>query len=389
MHISPQGMKAGKFHLAYFGPMNTTRIAFLGAGGISGAHKEAFKLHPERLAGVAVADPNREAAEKLGADLGRDVAIFADYRKMFDTMRDRIDGVVITTPHFLHAPMAADALERGLPALVEKPITCTLKELRYLQSLEKPGVFVQAGQMQRFGGEENWIKRWLGGAEFGEPRLFNLDIYQNVEGFTGGREDFWILDKNRAGGGIVISVGVHILDLLRYWFDDDFVEVYARGRFDPPFTHGAESTVAATITTRRGMIGTLNCSYTAKRCPYSQRTLIFGTKGTLCQHMEKLGGGYSGPYFTSSDGGKPSFKWDMMYSGWKSVAEQMEADAAFAEKGKPSPSAFTNQMLAFADNVAARRPGENSLARNLNTIAVVEAIGQSILSGKPEPVEVK
>ena len=131
-------------------------------------------------------------------------------------------------------------------------------------------------------------------------------IYQNIDSYTHGREDFWILDKARAGGGIAISVAIHILDLLRYWLDDDYVEVCARGRFAPPLKNGAESTVVATITTRRGALGTLNSSYTATRCPYSQRTLLFGTLGSLCQHMVQPGGGYAGNYFTASDGGKPS-----------------------------------------------------------------------------------
>ncbi len=367
--------------------MNTpTRIAFIGAGGITGAHSEAFRQNPDRLKAVGVADLNHEAAVRLAGKLGENIPVFGDYRLMLDAVQGSTDGALITTPHFLHAPMAADVLKRGLPALVEKPVTCSLEELRHLQSLEKPGVFIQAGHMQRFGREENWIKKWLATEEFGEARLFDIEIYQNVEGFTAGRDDFWILDKKRAGGGIVISVGLHILDLLRYWFEDDFVEVYARGRFDAPFSHGAESTVAATITTRRGVIGSLNCSYTAKRCPYSQRSLIFGTHGTLYQHMDRPGGGYSGPYFTSSDGGLPSFKWDMMYSGWTSVREKMASEAG---AGLPeSSSVFTTQMLAFAGNIGTGSARENSLGRNLNTIAVVEAIGRSLLSGKPEAVEV-
>jgi predicted dehydrogenase len=385
LHILPRGLNAINAYFAYLARMTQIRMAFIGAGNISNAHKEAFKLHPERLACAAVADPNQEAAAKLAAEFGAKVPVFTDYRKMLDTLHNGIDGAVITTPHFLHAPMAAEVLARGLPVLVEKPVTCTLQELRELQSLEKPGAFIQAGQMQRFGHEENWIKHWLSSPAFGEPRLFNLDIYQNIEGYTGGRENFWILDKRRAGGGIVISVAVHILDLLRYWFEDDYTEIYAKGRFDPPLINGAESTVAATITTRRGMIGTLNCSYTAQRCPYSQRTLVFGTNGTLYQHMDQPGGGYAGPYFTASSGGQPSFKWSMMYSGWQSVAKQMEND--LLTTSQPPPTAFTNQMLAFADNIAAGHPGENSLARNLNTIAVIDAIGQSLLSGQPITVE--
>jgi len=148
-------------------------------------------------------------------ELGTGIPVFADHRKILESLNGVIDGVLITTPHFLHAPMASDVLKAGLPALVEKPLVCNLEEMRLLQSLEKPGAFVQAGQMQRFGREENWIKTWLASEAFGEPRLFNLDICQNIDCYTHGSEDFRILDKARAGGGIVISVAIHILDLAK------------------------------------------------------------------------------------------------------------------------------------------------------------------------------
>jgi len=363
--------------------MRPKRIAFVGAGGITRAHKEAFGLHPERVVAAGVADVNEEAAGKLAGELGTQGQ--ASWEAMLDGLAGRVDGVVVTTPHFMHAPIAEGALARGLPALVEKPVTCTVGEMRRLRGMERGGAFVQAGQQQRFGAEENWIGRWLGSEEFGEARLFNVDIYQNVEGYTGGREDFWILDGKKAGGGIVISVAVHILDLLRYWLADDFVEVYAKGRFDVPFRNGAESTVAATLTMGRGVVGTLNCSYTATRCPYSQRTLIFGTRGSLAQNLERVGGGYSGPYYVSTDGGKPSREWGLMYSGWQGVKERMLVEAGGREATETS--AFVTQMLAFAEGIEKGAALENSLARNFNTIATIEAIGRAILSGKPERVE--
>jgi predicted dehydrogenase len=284
----------------------------------------------------------------------------------------------------LHYPAAAAALARGVSVLVEKPATCTIDELRKLRDLEsRHGAFLQIGQQQRFGQQENWLKNWLRSPAFGEPRLFNLDLYQNIEGYISDKPDAWILDKNKAGGGIAISVGIHVLDLLRYWFEDDFVEVYAQGRFDPPLINGAESTVAATLKMRNGTVGTLNCSYTAKRCPYSQRCLVFGTSGTLYQHMDIPGGGYNGEFHIASDGGQPSPLWEMMYQGW----ERVSARIASEQGARPASDPFVEQMLHFARSVREGRPGENSLERNFNTLAVVEALGRSLLSGRPESVE--
>jgi len=336
--------------------MKPVRIALIGAGGIvSHAHKPAFLQFPQELQPAAVADPNRPAAEALAGEFG--VPVFSDYLEMLDRMREDIDAVLISTPHFLHACAAADALSRGLPALVEKPLVCTIDELRRLEALEKTsGAFVQAGQQQRFGAEESWLKTWLNGPEFGTAKLFNLDIYQNVESYVTGKPDHWILDKKRAGGGIVISVAIHILDLVRYWFDDDFVEVYAKGTFDAPLANGAESSAAATLTMRSGAIGTLNCSYMAKRCPYSQRTLLFGSRGSLYQHIDKPGGGYAGEYYTSTDSGNPSPDWGMMYEGWEPVSARLGSAA--------QTSAFVTQLREFAKNVRANAPACHGIQRS-------------------------
>lgn len=365
-------------------PDAPVRVAFIGAGAISQSHRVAFEAHPDRLRLVGVADPFLASAQRLAEPFG--ALALEDPATLLDELRGRVDAVVVTTPHYLHLLHAGLALERGLPVLIEKPAACTLAELRELQALERRhGTFAQAGQMQRFGREENWLKQWLTSADFGEPRLFNLDIYQNIEGYVTGKPDPWILDGRRAGGGVVISVAVHILDLLRYWFDDDFVEVSAFGRFDPPMHGGAESVCTAILRSRRGMVGTLNCSYTVARCPYSQRSLVFGTRGTLAQHMDKIGGGYAGPYYLSTDGGLPSPTWGMMYSGFRAVADEMAAGAGVGAVQDKNAS-FVQQMLAFAENVRAGRAGENSLERNLNTVATVDAIGRAILSGRPEAV---
>lgn len=364
--------------------MNPTplRIALLGSGSIVRAHTEGILCHPDLFHISAVCDTNAAAAAKLAGELGGSPSVHTDYVAMLDRHAGELDAVLITLPHWLHFPAAAAALERGLSVLVEKPAVCSVSEFRELQRLEKRhGGIVQVGQNQRFGVQENHIRDWFASPAFGEPRLFNVDIYQNIQGYAANQPDGWILDGQKAGGGIVTSVAVHILDLLRYWFDDDYTEVHAVGRFEEPLINGAESTVAATLRMGRGTIGTLNCSYTVKRCPYSQRSLIFGTHGTLYQHMDKPGGGYAGVYHISTDGGNPSPQWGMMYEGFEPV-KVPEGANSLPEWKRP----FEAQWLYFREAVLARKAGENSLARNFNTVATIEALGRSLRSGQSETV---
>jgi predicted dehydrogenase len=354
------------------------RFLLIGCGSIAKVHARVLEALPESYSVPLVCDVSPTAANEYAARF-RGTA-FNDYRLAISAAVGKVDGVLMILPHFLHFAVAKTALEAGLPVLVEKPVVCNLTELRALQALERPGVFVQAGQMQRFGDEENWLKDWLGSGEFGTPRLFNLDIYQNIVGYFGSNSGHWLLDKKTAGGGIVISVGIHILDLLRFWFDQDFTEVFAFGSFEESFKNGAESTVAATFKMSGEMIGTLNCSYTVSRCPYSQRSLVFGSRGTLYQHMDKPGGGYMGPFYISTDGGKPMTEWGHMYDGFVPVAERRGASR------QDGDGAFAGQLAAFSRGIEEGAASENSLARNLNTIAVIEALGESLLSNKPESV---
>ena len=364
--------------------MTPLRLAFIGAGGIAGAHSKGILDHPEAFELVAVCDIHRPAAEEVAARFQSEAAIFDTYQNMFDQMGDKIDGAIVILPHWLHFPAAAACLERGVPALVEKPVACSVSEFRQLAALEKKhGCFVQAGQMQRFGAEENWIRQWLKSDSFGEPNLFNLDIYQNSENHALPAGKSWILDGKRAGGGIISSVAIHILDLLRYWLDDDYAEVFSFGRFDPPFINKAESTVAATFRTKRGIMGTLNSTYSARRCPYSQRAVLFGSHGTLYQHLSEPGSAYAGEYYIASNEGVSDQVWETQYTGFKPIA------AFMSEPVSPDGvvASFTAQLFAFAEAIRNGRATENSLERNFNTIAVVEAIARTLESGKPEMVE--
>ncbi|MEX0324994.1 MAG: Gfo/Idh/MocA family protein, partial [Puniceicoccaceae bacterium] len=162
------------------------KIAFIGAGGINSlAHYDAVQAHPELYEILGVCDPVIPAAEKLAERCGPQTKPFASMEALYEAIGDQVEGVVIGTPHFQHEPGGIFFLERGIPILMEKPVTCNLRELEALQALEKDGVFVQVAQMQRFDPEAMWLKDYVQSPEtFGELVSFDLNVWQNIQGYV-------------------------------------------------------------------------------------------------------------------------------------------------------------------------------------------------------------
>ena len=111
--------------------MKPIRTAIFGTGFIGRVHLDALR----RLEGVeiaAIADPNLEVAQRLGASFSIPT-IVADYR---DVLREpAIDAVHICTPNALHFPMAKEALEAGKHVACEKPLATTAEDARALVGL--------------------------------------------------------------------------------------------------------------------------------------------------------------------------------------------------------------------------------------------------------------
>lgn len=354
------------------GPM---RFGIIGAGVISHAHLAPFAARPDRVRLVAVCDPQIALAQAL-ADAGGGAAVYNDHRVML--AEAELDAMIIATPHFLHAPLAEDCIRARKAVLVEKPLACTLAEMRRLRQLStEHGVAVVAGQMRRFEPEIAWLKRWIAESadNFGELRSFDLQSWQNLEGYlyrSGAGLKHWLLDGERAGGGVVISLAIHQLDLVRYLFDADFEAVTASGRFDPPFHNGAESAASVLLRMSSGATGLLHANYLAPRVPFCEALTAFGSNGTIIQHVDKRGD-YRGAFAYASSGGLPTTKWEQQWSGFAPVPSE-------AFEGLDANS-FVNQLVAFADAVRSGSAPRNGLDENFNTIACIEAIHESLRSG--------
>ena len=361
-------------------PSFPVKVAIIGAGGVSRLHLGAFKMEPDVVRLTAICDARLEAASALGEQLPYSVPVYADHREMIANAD--LDVAVVALPHYLHFPIARDLIEAGIPTLIEKPLTCTLDETRRVQRLAADhGVPVAAGQMRRFNREAVWLRRWIedNPRNFGELHSFDIQSWQNIWGWLGrtAATDPWLLDRERAGGGVVISLAVHQLDLVRFLTGQDYEEVTAVGRFDDPFINGAESSAVVLLKMSGGAAGVLHASYTTPRTPYSEAMSLFGKHGTIIQRAEHIGQ-YHGPFLYASVSGKETKSWNQMYEDLEQVPEKEVADL--------HEDPFVNQLVFFARAVAAGETPINHVDDNFNTMACIQAINDSLRSGTKESV---
>jgi predicted dehydrogenase len=124
--------------------MNRLRVGVVGVGHLGRHHARVLAgIEGVELAGVA--DSRLEQARTVAEPLG--CPAWDDYRDLLD----RVDAVSVAVPTSLHREVAGAFLERGIPAMVEKPLAANVAEAESLVALaESRGVVLQVGHIERF-----------------------------------------------------------------------------------------------------------------------------------------------------------------------------------------------------------------------------------------------
>ena len=183
------------------------KLGLLGAGLIG--KKRGLQLGSHELVGLF--DPNRERAETLAAELKT---------KVFDSDMTLLSNpdvqlVIVATTNASLYPMAAKAIESGKNVLVEKPAGISVFELEKLRQLaDQYKVSVKVGFNHRFHPAILKTRELVDAGHLG-PLMFMRARYGH--GARLGYEKEWRSDPALSGGGELIEQGVHLLDLV-YWF---------------------------------------------------------------------------------------------------------------------------------------------------------------------------
>lgn len=250
------------------------RVGFLGVGWI-GRHRMEAMLNTGAVEAAAIADPSDEmAAEALK------LAPRAKRVEGLEELLDRgLDGIVIATPSALHAEQSIAALERGAAVFCQKPLGRTAEEARaVVEAARKADRLLAVDFSYRFTEGMRLIRKRAAAGELGD--IFAADlVFHNAYG----PDKPWFYDPRQSGGGCVMDLGVHLIDLAMWMLD--FPEVvsvssHLLSRGKPVAAGEVEDYAAAQIELPGGRSIRLACSW---RLPAGREAVIsaafYGTGG--------------------------------------------------------------------------------------------------------------
>jgi len=187
--------------------METLRVGIIGSGGIAQyAHIPNYQKC-ENVEVVACCDIVEETAKKCAEKYGIP-RVFTDYQKMLEDVR--LDVVSVCTPNYMHKDPTIAALNAGCHVMVEKPIAMNAIEGRAMvDAAKKNGRKLAMGLNMRQSPGAQALKRAMDAGDMGEV-YFAKSLALRRRGIPG-----WGVfgEKDKQGGGPLIDIGVHIMDL--------------------------------------------------------------------------------------------------------------------------------------------------------------------------------
>lgn len=187
------------------------RVAVIGAGGIAGAHLKEYAQIPD-VELVGLADPKPESMKRWSAEYKIPAeACFTDYVKMLRVLKP--DAVSVCSPNGAHHPNTIAALKAGAHVLVEKPMAMSAKEaaemIRVAKACRRKLVI---GFQQRFDPRTAYLREAVEAGVFGEI------LYGRVQALRRRGIPNWGVfgRKELQGGGPMIDIGVHALEMCHY-----------------------------------------------------------------------------------------------------------------------------------------------------------------------------
>jgi len=182
------------------------KVGVIGVGAMGRQHARVYsELLDVELVGVA--DIDRESARKVARSYK--TKDFSDYQNL---LKGNLDAVSVCVPTSLHKKVSLDVINAGVNLLVEKPIAATLEEAwEIINVAERKKLVLQVGHIERFNPVVSVIKEVMEG-----EKIISIDMIRV------GPHPPRVKDV-----GVVVDIGTHDIDLIRYLSESDFKEIYA------------------------------------------------------------------------------------------------------------------------------------------------------------------
>ncbi len=256
----------------YQGP--TLRVALMGLGSYATRVAEAMRdCKQAKITGLVSGTPSK--IPKWQAAHGVPDKNCYNYEN-FDAMKDNpdIDAVYIITPNALHHPETLRVARARKHVICEKPMAISAKQGQEMVDVCKEnGVKLLIGYRMHFEPKTVAVIKMRQNGEFGRIRFF-----QGQSGFKIGNPDQWRLDKELAGGGAMMDIGIYSINGARYMTGEEPVWVTAQETKTDPvkFKEGVDETIQFQMGFPSGAVASCLSTYNMR---YLDRFFMTGDDG--------------------------------------------------------------------------------------------------------------
>lgn len=286
---------------------------------------------------VAISSRNLERAQQSATELDIPKA-YGSYEELLAD--PEIEAVYNPLPNHLHVPWTIKAMEAGKHVLCEKPIAITAKETEQLLEAAKkfPHLKVMEAFMYRFHPQWQTVKELLKQNKIGDVR----SIRSVFTYFNNNPDD--VRNQADIGGGGLLDIGCYCINLSRFLFEGEPVNIQSYMEYDPKF--GTDRFASAILRFERG-VATFTCS---TQLDHVQEAIIHGTEGQIKLNI---------PFNAPNEHARKVI-----------VSKNGTSETIFFE----TCDQYTLQADAFADAVFNNTPAPISLEDTLANMKVISSI---------------
>jgi len=189
------------------------RLGIIGCGAVVEQRHLPATAKVSSLEVAALADIQIDRANALADEYNIPFAT-QDYANLLG----KVDAVLIALPHELHAPVSIEFLKQGVHVLCEKPMATSVAEgEQMLEAACQGRAKLAIGLVRRFFDNSRFIKHAIDAGLLGQVKRFEIEDSVSFDQYAA--SSFFVRPE-AAGSGLLFDTGVHVLDLVLWWFGD-------------------------------------------------------------------------------------------------------------------------------------------------------------------------
>jgi predicted dehydrogenase len=258
--------------------MDKTKIGVIGLGGIAQLVHLPILSKLGNVEITAVAETNKNRLKTVGEKFGI-TKLYHDYKEIL--ANENVDAVIIATPTNTHAEIAVECLKAKKHVLIEKPIAINLAEAKAInEAAKKSKKQMMIGMNLRYRPDAMMMKSLVNSGELGEIFYIRCGWLRKQSS-----EQKWFLNKNQSGGGVIIDLGILILDLALWILKDKKMKSVTVQKFNHN-TKDVEDSAVGMVRFENDQIVSFEVSWGLHSEWDKFHLAAFGTEGTA--HLNPL-----------------------------------------------------------------------------------------------------